>query len=155
MRLLIGHFSTRTIQNSTTHTRQSWRETKFPNFTSRMYCYVIWDTFVFLQVSMPRLFGKRTTVESLSISGSRKQWQYCRSISIGRTFDKTSGSTFNPAFPVPLPNHPSRSKASILRCLPLVDLGNPYPWITCRAFLLLSTTTTVCLWSLTDSQRWP
>jgi hypothetical protein len=49
-----------------------------------------------------------------------------------------SGSTSSPALLAPLPNRPSRSKASILRCPPLVNLGNPSPWITCRAFLLLS-----------------
>ena len=43
-RLLISRFSTRAIRNSATHTRQSWRETKFQNFTSRMYYYVTWDT---------------------------------------------------------------------------------------------------------------
>ena len=74
---------------------------------------------------------------------------------IGRTFDRTSRSTSDPALPAPLPNHPSRSKASILRCLPLVDLGNPSPWIACQAFLLLSMTRILCLWLLTDSQRWP
>ena len=88
-----------------------------------MCYYVTWDTFVFLQVSMPRWFGKCTTVRSLGILGSIKQWQYCRSISIGWTFNMTSGSTFDPTFPVPLPNHPSRSKASILHFLPLFDLG--------------------------------
>ena len=128
---LIGRFSKWVIQNSTTHMRRSWRETQFQNFTSRMYYYVTWDTFVFLQVSMPIWFGKRTIAGSLDISGSRKQWQYCRSISIGQTFDRTLGRTSNPALPASLPNHPSRSKASILRFLPLVDLGNPSPWITC------------------------
>ena len=66
-----------------------------------------------------------------------------------------SGSTSNPALLAPLPNRPSRSKASILRYLPLVDLGNPYPWITCQAFLLLRMETTVFSWSSIDSQRWP
>ena len=56
---------------------------------------------------------------------------------------------------MPLPNRPSRSKAYILLYLPLVDLGNPYPRITCRACLLLSREMTVFLWSSTDSQRWP
>ena len=154
-RLLIGHFYTRAIQNSTTHTGRSWRETKFQIFTSTMHYYVIWDTFVFLQASMPRWFGKRATVRSLGISGLRKQWQYCRSISIGWTFDRTSGSTSDPALPAPLPNRPLRSKASILRCLSLVDLGNTIPWITCQAFLLLSMAMTICSWSSTDSQRWP
>ena len=42
-------FSIRAIQNSTTHTRHSQRETKFQNFTSRMYYYVTWDTFVFFK----------------------------------------------------------------------------------------------------------
>lgn len=65
------------------------------------------------------------------------------------------GSTSNHALLTPLPNQPSRSKASIPRCLPLVDLGNPYPWITCRAFLLLSMEMTVFLWSSTGSWRWP
>jgi hypothetical protein len=37
----------------------------------------------------------------------------------------------------------------------LVDLGNPSPWITCRAFLLLSMAMTVFLWSSTDSRRCP
>ena len=155
MRPLIGRFSTRAIQNSATHTWCSWNETKFQIFTSRMHYYVTWETFLFLQASMPRWFGKRTIVGLPGISGSRKQWQYCRSISIGQTFDMTSGSTFDLALPVPLPNHPSRSKASILHCLPLVDLGNPSPSITCWAFLLLSTTMTVSLWLLTNSQRWP
>ena len=35
------------------------------------------------------------------------------------------GSTSNPALLAPLPNQPSRSKASILCYLPLVNLGNP------------------------------
>jgi hypothetical protein len=38
MRLLIGRFSTQVIQNSATHTIHSWRESKFPIFTSRMPC---------------------------------------------------------------------------------------------------------------------
>ena len=69
--------------DSATHTRRSWRETKFQNFTSGMYYCVTWDTFVFLQASVTRLFEKRTIVKSLGISRSRKQWEYCRSISIG------------------------------------------------------------------------
>ena len=104
MRLLIGRFFTRAIQNSTTHTRHSWGVCKFQIFTSKMHYYVTWDTFVFLQVSMPRWYGKRTIVELLSILESRKQWQYCRSISIGQTFDRMSGSTSDPALLVPLPN---------------------------------------------------
>ena len=131
MRLLIGRLSTRVIQNSATCTRHSWRGTKFQNFTSRMYYYVTWDTFVFLQASMPRWFGKCTTVGSLGISWLRKQWQYCKSISIGRTFYRTLRSTSDPTLATPFPNHPSRSKASILHILPLVDLGNPSSWITC------------------------
>ena len=66
-----------------------------------------------------------------------------------------SGSTSDLALLAPLPNQPSRSKASILCYLPLVDLGNPSPWITCRAFLLLSMETTVFSLSSTDSRRWP
>ena len=66
-----------------------------------------------------------------------------------------SGSTSNPALLVPFPNRPSRSKAYILCSLPLVDLGNPSPWITCRACLLLSSEMTVFLWTSTDSWRWP
>ena len=66
-----------------------------------------------------------------------------------------SGCTSNHALPGPLPNRPSRSKASILHFLLLVDLGNPYQWITFRAFLLLSMETTVFFWSSTNSQRWP
>ena len=117
--------------------------------------YATWDTFVFLQVSMPRWFRKHTTVEPLGISRLRKWWQYCKSISIGRIFDRMSGSTSHPPLPAPLPNRPSRIKASILCYLPLVDLGNPSPWITRQAFLLLSMETTLFLWSSTDSQRWP
>jgi hypothetical protein len=52
---------------------------------------------------------------------------------------------------VPLPNRPSRIKASILHFLPPVDLGNPSLWITCQAFLLLSMAMTVFLWSSTNS----
>ena len=65
------------------------------------------------------------------------------------------GSTSDPALLAPFLNRPSRSKGYILRYLPLVDLGNPYPWITCQAFLLLSMEMTVFSWSSTDSQRWP
>ena len=128
---------------------------KFLISTSKMHSYATWDTFVFIQASMPGWFGRRTTVESLGILGSRKLWQYYKSIFISQIFNKMWGSTLDPAFPTPLPNQPSRSKASILRYLPLVDLGNPSPWITCRAFLLLSMKTTVFLWSSTDSRRWP
>jgi hypothetical protein len=46
-----------------------------------------------------------------------------------------------------------KNKASILHCLPLVELGNPSPWITCRAFLLLSMTMTVFLCLSTHSRR--
>ena len=155
MRLLIAHFSRRAIQNLATHTSLSWRLTKFQIFTSRMHYYVTWDTFVFLQAIVPRWFGRRTTVESLGISGSRKLWQYCKSISIGRTSDKMSGSTSSPALLAPFPNRPSRSKASILCCPPLFDLGNPSPWITCQSFLLLRMATTVFSWSSIDSRRWP
>ena len=66
-----------------------------------------------------------------------------------------SGSTSDPALLVLFPNRPSRSKAYILHYLPLVDLGNPSPWITCRACLLLSREMIVFSWSLTDSRRWP
>jgi len=65
-----------------------------------------------------------------------------------------SGSTSDHVLPAPLPNRPSRSKASIPRCLPLVNLGNPSPWITCQAFLPLSMEMTVFLWSSTRSWRW-
>ena len=85
------------------------------------------------------------------ISGSRKQRQYYRSISIGRTFNRMPGSASSPALVAPFPNRPSRSKASILRCVPLVDLGNPSPWITCRVLLLLIMEMTVFLWSSTYS----
>jgi len=61
-----------------------------------------------------------------------------------------SGSTSDPTLPAPLPNRPS-----LLRCLPLVDLGNPSPWITCQDFLLLSMAMTMFLWSSIDSRRWP
>ena len=154
-RLLIGRFSMRVTQNSATLTRHSWGVRKFQNFTSKMQFYVTWDTFVFLQVSVPRWYGKHTTVESLGISGSRKQSQSCISISIGRTFERMSRSTSDPALLVPLPNQPSRIKASILRYLPLVDLGNPSPCITCRDFLLLSMEMTMFSWSSTNSRRWP
>ena len=63
--------------------------------------------------------------------------------------------TLDPALLVPFPNQPSRSKAYILHYLPLVDLGNPSPWITCWACLLLRMEMTVFSWSLTDSRRWP
>ena len=66
-----------------------------------------------------------------------------------------SGSTSDPTLLASLPNRPSRSKGSILCYQPLVDLGNPSPWITCQALLLLSMETIVFSWSLTDSQRWP
>ena len=72
-----------------------------------------------------------------------------------RIFDKMSRSTSDHALPVPLPNQPSRRKATILHCLPLVDLGNPSPWITCQAFLPLSIEITLFLWSSTSSRRWP
>ena len=154
MRHLIGRFSMRVIQNLAIHTRHSWEVRKFQIFTSKMHCYVTWDTFVFLQASEPRWYGKHTTAESLVTSGLRKQWQYCKSISIGWTFDKMLGSTSDPALLAPLPNQPSRSKVFIPCYLPLVDLGNPSPWITCRAFLLLSMEMTVFSWSSTDSRRW-
>ena len=155
MRLLIGCFSTRVIQNSVTHTRHSWGVCKFQIFTSKMNYYVTWDTFVLLQVSMPRWYGKHTIFESLRILGSRKQWQYYRSISVGQTFNRMSGSTSDPALLAPLPNRPSRSKGSILCYLPLVNVGNPSPWITCQAFLLLSMETIVFSWSSKYSRRWP
>ena len=109
-RLLIGCFSTRATQNSATLTSHSWGVHKFQIFTSKMHFYVTWDTFLFLQASFPRWYGKHTTAESLVISGSRKQWQYCKSISIGRTFERMSGITSNPALLVPFPNRPSRIK---------------------------------------------
>ena len=66
-----------------------------------------------------------------------------------------SRSTSDHVLHVPLPNQPSRSKASIPCCLPLVDLGNPSPWITCQAFLPLSMEMIVFLWPSTGSRRWP
>ena len=54
-----------------------------------------------------------------------------------------SGSTWDHALLTPLPNRPSIIKSSILRYLPLFDLGNPSPWITCQACLLLSREMTV------------
>ena len=66
-----------------------------------------------------------------------------------------SRSTLDHALPAPLPNRPSRSKASIPCCLPRVDLGNPSPWITCQAFLPLRMEMTMFSWSLTGSRRWP
>ena len=152
---MIGHFSSKATQNSATHTKHSWRVDMFHIFTSRMPCYAIWVTFVFLQASVPRWFGKHTTVELLGISGSRKWWQYCKSISISQIFNRMSGSTSDHALPAPLPNWPSRSKASIPRCLPLVKLGNPSPWITCHVFHPISMEMTVFLWSSTGSRRWP
>ena len=154
-RLLIGHFSMKVTQNSATHTRPSWRVSMFQIFTSRTVCYATWVTFMFLQASMPRWFGKHTTIGLLGILGSKKWWQYCRSISISRIFDRMSGSTSDHALHVPFPNRPSIRKASIPYCLPLVDLGNPSPWITCQAFLQLSMEMTVFFWSSTGSRRWP
>ena len=46
-RLLIFRFSTKATENSATHTRHTWRVSKFHIFTSRMHCYATWDTFVF------------------------------------------------------------------------------------------------------------
>ena len=89
----------------------------------------------------------------LEILGQKKQWQCCRSIFISRTFNTMLGSTSNPTLPAPLPNLLSRSKPCILLCLLLVGPGNPSPWITCQAFLLLGMETTTFLWSLTDSLR--
>jgi len=138
------------------HTYQTLLEGQHvPDFTSRTTCYATWVTFVFLQVSVPRWFRKHTIVRLLGILGSKKWWKYCRNISIGRIFDRMSISTSDHALLAPLPNWPSRSKASTPHCLPLVDLGNPSPWITCQAFLPLSMETTVFLWSLTGSRRWP
>jgi hypothetical protein len=36
-----------------------------------------------------------------------------------------------------------------------INLGNPSPWITCQAFLLLSMAMTMFSWSSIDSRRWP
>jgi hypothetical protein len=66
-----------------------------------------------------------------------------------------SGGTLDPTLPEPFPNRPLRSNASILFFLPLVDLGNPSPWITCQAFLLLSMEMIVFSWFSMDSRRWP
>jgi len=71
-RLLIFRFSTKATENSATHTRHTWRVSKFHIFTSRMHCYATWDTFVFLQASVTRWFGKHTTVASLGILRLRK-----------------------------------------------------------------------------------
>jgi len=43
-RLLIFHFSTKATENSATHTRHTWRVTKFHIFTSRMHCYAMWKS---------------------------------------------------------------------------------------------------------------
>ena len=72
-RLFIGRFSMRVTQNSATLTRHSWGVRKLQIFTSKMHFYVTWDTFVFLQASLPRWYGKHTTVDLLGILGSRKQ----------------------------------------------------------------------------------
>ena len=135
-RLLTGHFSMKATQNSATHTRHSL------------------FSFVFLQASVLKLFEKHTTIRMIGISGLRKWWQYYRSISIGWISDKILGSTSDLALLVPLPKQPSRSKASIPHYLPLVDLGNPSPWIRCCAFILLSMEMTVFFLSSTGSQIW-
>ena len=71
-RLLIGRFSMRVTQNSATLTRHSWGVRKFQIFTSKMHCYVTWDNYVYLQASVPRWYGKHTTVELLGILGVKK-----------------------------------------------------------------------------------
>ena len=50
---------------------------------------------------------------------------------------------------------PTIKKQGLYTLLPLFDVGNPSPWITCQAFLLLSMEMTMFSWSSTDSQRWP
>lgn len=50
-------------------------------------------------------------------------------------------------------NH--KESMPLLWCLPLVDLGNPSLWITCRTLFLLRMTMNVSSWSSTDSRRWP
>lgn len=51
---------------------------------------------------------------------------------------------------------PTIIKQGLYNLLPTPSwLGNPSPWITFQAFLLLRMATTLFLWSLTDSQRWP
>ena len=54
-----------------------------------------------------------------------------------------------------MPNRPSITKASILLYLPLVDLVNTSPWITCQSFLILRMEMTMFSWSSIDSRRWP
>jgi hypothetical protein len=66
-----------------------------------------------------------------------------------------SGSTSDPALACAIAKPTIKKQGLYTRCLPLVDLGNPSPWITCRAFLLLRMEMTVFSWSSTDSRRWP
>ena len=152
---MIGHFSTRVIENSATHTRHSLGVHKFQIFSSRMHFYVTWDTFVFLQASAPRWYGKHTTVKSRGIFGVEKivavlqkyfYWpnlrkdvgkhiRSCTACVIAKPTIKKQGLYT----PLPTPSQPWESTS----------------WITCRACLLLSMEMTLLSWLSTYSQRWP
>jgi hypothetical protein len=116
--------------------------------------WCITTTYMLLQMSVQSLFGKLTTVRWQDILAWKILWQYYKSISTGRNFDRTSTSISGSALPVLLPNQPLRSKACIPLCLLSKGHGNPSQWTTCRAFLQLSREMTVFLWWLIDFVRW-
>ena len=119
-----------------------------------MPSYATWVTFVFLQVSVLRWFVKHklgcwafrgwensgSIVEVLLLEEYSTGCQKVHQIVHFLCHCQTDHQEARPLYPT---------------AYPLIDLGNPSPWITCQVFLPLSMETTVFLWSSTGSWRWP
>ena len=124
-------------------------------FISKMSCYATWVTFVFLQVSMRTWFGKPITVRWQDILEWTRRWKCCKSTFIGWNLDKLSTNILDCALPTPSPNRPLRSRDCTHPYQPLTSPRGPSWWITCLSYHPQSMATTVFLWLLISSLKWP
>jgi hypothetical protein len=130
-------------------------DTLVADFFSRMDCYAIWVTSVFLQASVWIWSGKPIIIRWQDTWAWRRPWKYFKSIFIGWSSDRMSTSILNYAPPMPSPNQPFIRKGCTHPCWLLIGPRSPYWWITCPPYPQTSMAMTVFLWLLIDSQRWP
>jgi hypothetical protein len=124
-----------------------------PIFTSKMDCYAIWATSLFLQASMKILFRRITIVRWQDILALRKMWSFYKNNFIGQNFDRTSTIISYLALFVPFLSHPSRSKDYTPLFLLPRGLGNPSRWNTCLVFRPQRKALIAYLWWFIGFQR--
>ena len=132
-----------------------WEQTQWSlNSIIRTDCCAILAISVFHQASVQSRFGKLTTIGWQDTLASKRQWQCCRNISIGRNFDMRSASISGPALPMLLPNQPLRNRACTPLFLLLTNPRNPSQWTTYQPSHPPRWAMTVFLWLLITFHRW-